>query len=115
MPECGRASEPGWVRIGTPVDEPGRALTEGKLTRRSLWFRINLKPDAKPCSLSSNVFYKLVGDQEHPYAIADIESVELCAGREGDDAYVKIDSGIAELVDVLLTAEFAVEVEEEPP
>jgi hypothetical protein len=88
-----RCLEPNWRRIGTPVAE---------FTRRSLWLRINWKPGA-----------------EEDFVIAhggsNVESFELCAGREGDDSYILVDHGnpqFSELLDVMLTALYAVEVEE---
>lgn len=106
-----RSSEPGWVRLGPPVVGDHR---------RSLWWRLNLKPDAKPCEEQGpQVVYF---NDDNPYALTDVESVELCAGREGDDAYVKIDAGkmrevgglpnLIAFFDVFLTAEWAVTVEE---
>jgi hypothetical protein len=62
-------------------DEPGWVLIGPVRTRRSLWYR--LKPGV---------------------------GVELCAGREGDDAYAVVECGgaaLATLADLLATAEFA--------
>jgi hypothetical protein len=89
-----RTDEPGWDRIGTSVG------------RRSLWLRVNPKPD--------------VADEDGAFFIKknDIESFELCAGREGDDGYVKIEPSnpqFWELLDVLTTAKFAVEAESTSP
>ena len=41
-----------------------------------------------------------------------IEAIELCAGREGDDAYLKIDHSnpqFSGILDIVLTAVFAAE------
>lgn len=74
-----------WIRIGM-MDSAGR---------RSLWFR----------TLPVGVF----GD-----ATTSLESVvtalEMCAGREGDDSYVRVerdDPVFRDLLDVLTTAQFA--------
>ena len=73
----------GWVRIGRK-DRSGR---------RSLWLRVN---DA---------------DRENPFMDEFRGPIELCAGREGDDAYVYIDEGNplhSQIHDVLTTALYAV-------
>lgn len=63
--------------------------------RRSLWLKINPKPGH---------------EEDNLITIANVENIELCAGREGDDSYVKIPSTnplFAELLDLFLTAQFA--------
>ncbi|OFV83113.1 MAG: hypothetical protein A2W26_04845 [Acidobacteria bacterium RBG_16_64_8] len=81
-----RCDETGWVKIGATCSAG----------RRSLWLRVNYKPDANPLVTLSN----------------QVESFELCAGRGGDDAYVEIandNPAFAELLDIMLTAQFAAE------
>jgi len=76
-----------WCRIGP--DE-----------RRSLWSRVNPKPEA----VESGMFIA---------GVDTVESIELCAGREGDDAYVRIDASnpqFRELLNIVTCAEYAVEV-----
>lgn len=91
-----RSNEPGWVKIGITCSAG----------RRSLWFRENYKL-GRPEILSNdpNVGVYIYW--------ADIESFELCAGREGDDEHVKVsndDSKLAyELWSVLCAARFAAE------
>ncbi len=76
-PRCGRASQPGWVRIGVTCSAG----------RRSMWARITPE-SGEPTSL------------------------ELCAGREGDDAYLLVrrgDPAFDGLLAVVETAIFAAE------
>ena len=56
-----RLDEPGWVKIGQTC----------KAGRRSLWFREPAGPDLRPSHYLPPYF-------------------ELCAGREGDDDYVRM-------------------------
>lgn len=77
-----RCSEPGWIEIGKRCSAD----------RRSLWARLNFK------------------SPPHPATNENIESIELCAGREGDDAYAIIHSdnpSFAALLEVILTAQYA--------
>lgn len=70
----------GWIRIGR-YDSP---------RRRSLWSRVLPRP------------------KDEDLQVPPPESIELCSGREGDDAYVKIgrdNPAFSELVDVLMYAE----------
>lgn len=77
-----RCTQAGWKKIGITCSSG----------RRSLWFKIDIEEDRDPYRSST---------------------IELCAGREGDDAYVKISREdfplFDELLDVLLTAEYAKE------
>ena len=79
----------GWRRVGR-YDRP---------RRRALWARLISKPDA-----DSNV-----------YNHADLLAIELCAGREGDDAFVRLEpcgmrsAWWSNLIDVVLTALDAVD------
>jgi hypothetical protein len=88
-----RCLEPNWQRIGTP-DVGSR--------RRSLWLRINMQPGA-------------ADDLVIAHDGGNVASFELCAGREGDDSYILVDHGNPQfnvLLGVMLTALYAVEVEE---
>jgi hypothetical protein len=79
-----RCDESAWVKIGATCSAG----------RRSLWLRVNYKSDANP----------LVTLQD------EVESFELCAGREGDDSYVKIahdNPQFVDLLNVMLDARFA--------
>lgn len=78
----------GWTRVG-PAG------------RRSLWCRINPKPGAEQ---SAGGF---LAEPEN------VESINLCAGREGDDAELTIDASnpqFAAILDVILCAEYAAEL-----
>lgn len=85
-----RAEEPGWVKIGITCSAG----------RRSLWWRVNLRAG-------------LLEEEINVVEIKDIASIELCAGREGDDAYVRIENDggkqFYDLWDVLSCAQFASE------
>lgn len=80
-----RNLDDGWIEIGKRCSA----------NRRSLWLRINYS--------------------ESTATITDydtVTSIELCAGREGDDAYVlldKSDSKFTLLLDLFSTQRFAVE------
>lgn len=80
-----RHKEPGYVKIGITC----------KAGRRSLWFRENWRE----------------GANENVKEVGDLLSFELCAGREGDDSYVKVENDgskqFYDLWDVLSTAMFA--------
>lgn len=85
-----RYQEEGWREIGKSCSA----------NRRSMWLRLNPKPEAV---IEEGVFYA---------AAQNMESFELCAGREGDDAYVKVDPTnpqFEELLDLVTTALFAAE------
>jgi hypothetical protein len=69
----------GWVRIGQ-YDEP---------RRRSVWARISYR-------------------SFDPGIMPPAECVELCAGREGDDAYVKVEPNNPAFRDLVLIAEYAI-------
>lgn len=78
-------TEDGWERIGA-VCSAGR---------RSVWMRLRRRDDALPHDCADNV-----------------EELELCAGREGDDEHLVIPRAnplFAELLSVLLAARFAVQ------
>jgi hypothetical protein len=69
-----------WVRIGP------------KTGRRSLWLRLEFSDDSVP------------------YSVNTVPAFELRAGREGDDAHVRVSRDnpqYAELLDLVLTAQFA--------
>lgn len=82
-----RCREAGWKKIG---------ITD-KSERRSLWVRCNVKDD---CDILTS---------------GNIESFELCAGREGDDDYVIIEPSnpqFREIYDVIRSAIYATEIDE---
>jgi hypothetical protein len=88
-----------WKRIG-PVDDTwckiGATCSAG---RRSLWFRITYVPEDNE-----------VTNPHELYRESNVQFFELRAGREGDDSYIKVDrtnNQFSDLLDVLLTAEFA--------
>jgi hypothetical protein len=82
-----RCEEHGWVKIGITCSAG----------RRSLWFRENYRSD-----WDGNV-----------RRFEQLESFELCAGREGADAYVKFENNsslqVYDLWNVLTAARFASE------
>jgi hypothetical protein len=88
-----RHLEPGYAKIGATCSAG----------RRSLWMRLNYSPEGRQHG------------EEHGVLMADtdtVESIELCAGREGDDDYLRIDHTnpqFAEILGILLTALFAAE------
>lgn len=111
-----RKNEPGWVKIGATCSAG----------RRSLWWRVNLVEGrhalcpscggddyhhglggCEACFMADKPFYKFNPIVKR----VDVASIELCAGREGDDAYVKIENDggrqFYDLWDVLSSAEFA--------
>ncbi len=100
-----RVDEPGWVQIGLMC----------AAGRRSLWFRVSLRPAAPATDLKESQRAALIEANVDPdratVSVEDVVSLELCAGREGDDAYVQFDNDgsqkFYELWDVLCTAEFA--------
>lgn len=112
-----RCEEPGWIRIGI-------TCTAG---RRSLWWRVNLIEGVHaecPSCHSDDFHYGLGGCEgcfmstlpykfKHSIESKDIASIELCAGREGDDEYVKFynDGGkqFYDLWSLLSAAQFASE------
>jgi hypothetical protein len=91
-----RCEEPGWEEIG-------KQCSAG---RRSLWLRINYTPEEiaeAEANLEKGVSTILA-------TVGTVSSIELCAGREGDDDYVRIERThplFAELLGVFLTALFA--------
>jgi hypothetical protein len=73
-----------WVEIGKACSAK----------RRSLWLRITMQP----------------GEERAITYTGRTAKFELCAGREGDDAYVSVDTTnpqFEQLLDVMLTAQFA--------
>lgn len=100
-----RKDEPGWVKIGATCSAG----------RRSLWWRVNLRPADRVyhVTVEQRATLEEAGvDPDRPFVdFKDVESIELCAGREGDDAYVKLvnDGGpqFYAMWDVLSSAEFA--------
>lgn len=87
-----RCESKGMVRIGQ-WDEPVR--------RRSLWARIlPERPTLPEADATPEEFSRALAILEEWRP----EAVELCAGREGDDAFVRIERGqpgFLELVDVV--------------
>lgn len=86
-----RFEEEGWVEIG-------KRCSAG---RRSLWARWIYRRE--PTEEEQKIGTRIV-------RLDDVEAVELCAGREGDDAFVRIDRTnpqFVELENLLSTAEFA--------
>jgi hypothetical protein len=84
-----RGGEPGWVRIGR----------YDRAERRSLWCRVVNKE----------------GDTD---GLDDPIAIELCSGREGDDAYVKLtaaDPQWGDLCNLLLRVEGDCGLHEEKP
>lgn len=82
-----RAEEPGWIKIGATCSAG----------RRSLWWRVNLKPTTRThddLTTEQRALLEEAGvDPDQPFvSVEDIVSIELCAGREGDDAYMKIEN-----------------------
>lgn len=89
-----RAAESGWVKIGI-------TCASG---RRSLWLRENF-----------NQTQDLQIEEYKGYKFHTLESFELCAGREGDDAYVKIindgSKQVYDLWNVFITAQYAGQID----
>lgn len=87
-----RCEEPGWIEIGKRCS----------VGRRSLWVRFDWRFEA--------VDPPLAGATWSMWSILD--AVELCAGREGDDQFVRIDRSnpqFFELADLFGVAKFAAE------
>ena len=90
----GPAEDPGdYAPRGEGTDESGwrRVGRYDAARRRALWVRVSLEPD-----LARNVI-----------ADRDVRQIELCSGREGDDAYVTLvpeTPGWSALIDVILRA-----------
>jgi hypothetical protein len=87
-------SGPGWSTLrceGVDWVEIGKACSA---KRRSLWLRITMR----------------AGEERAITYTGRTAKFELCAGREGDDAYVSVDTTnpqFEQLLDVMLTAQFA--------
>lgn len=86
-------------------DQIGGDFTRiGPAGRRSLWLRFNYEPSVS-------------GDDAWIATPETVESIELRAGREGDDASIKIgrdNPQFAELLGVMCVAVTAAEFAEEP-
>ncbi len=96
-----RLDEPGW-------DEIGKRCAAG---RRSLWLRVNYTNEEIARAEARIAEYGPDGGAIYAHG-ENVASFELCAGREGDDDYVKVDHSnpqFAELLGILLTARFAAE------
>lgn len=92
-----RLDEDGWVEIGKR-DSAGR---------RSMWLRIVITPEET--ARARDMFTKLGFGVTYDSA-DNVEAFELCAGREGDDAYVRVDRTnpqFEELLDMMTTARYA--------
>lgn len=92
-----RCQEPGWEEIG-------KTCTAG---RRSLWLRINYTPEA---IAEADARLEKTGIGAIWACAENVASFELCAGREGDDDYVRIERTnpqFGELLSIFLTARFA--------
>lgn len=64
----------------------------GEGTENTGWFRIGRYDSARRRALWARIVLCPWDDEEWAGAIrAEVAYIELCAGREGDDAYVKID------------------------
>lgn len=96
-----RCEEQGWDQIGLMCSAG----------RRSLWLRVNYT--AEEIARAEARIAEHGPDGGAIYATEKtVESFELCAGREGDDDYVKVDQSnpqFAELLGIMLTARYAAE------
>jgi hypothetical protein len=103
-----RIEEPGWCRIGRYCSA----------MRRSIWFRMVRNEAAIP-----DAFREIGCFIANP---TTVEAIELCAGREGEDVYVRIEQDgtatfadgkrwdiFAALLDVCLAGEYAAALTEE--
>lgn len=92
-----RLDEPGWIRIGRFCSS----------RRRSLWFRTTCTPEemargeARLAEHGVNAVYETA---------KTVAYFELCAGREGDDHYLRVDNTdplFESLLNILQTARYA--------
>ena len=79
-----RASKEGYVRIGR-YDKAGR---------RSTWVRLNT--------------FEKEPREGLMFLDSEFSSIEICSGREGDDAYVKIESSNPAFYELLSVLEYSV-------
>lgn len=75
---------------GAEKESSGEGIEDGWTPRgegegKSGWVRIGRYDPVRRRALWARITAKIVGEHEH-----EVLSVELCAGREGDDAYVKV-------------------------